>query len=149
MKSDNFIKKRSTIDTNQAQVDEALLRVQKKQKLTVDENKQIFLLKQAIKIDRVDIQNTENDSAAYLKLAVTNYMKTILLEENELNSAHLCRTFSLWFSNKANETVLDVIDSNFKQIPSYKFVLLMPQIATRLTSDTDNFGRIIADIVGA
>lgn len=147
MKSDNFTKKRSTIQSHQAQVDELNQRTKRKQKLTDDEKKSLALFTKTIQIDKGDVQNTEYDSGVYLKLALTNYIKTILLEETEFNSTPLFRIFSLWFSNKVNANALELIENNFRHIPSYKFVQLLPQIASRLTNDGENFGKIVENIV--
>lgn len=102
----------------------------------------------AIRLDKRDVENTELEYTEYLGMAIDNYVKTILLEQDEHNSVILFRIFSLWFANQSNEKVMDCLQKSFPKIPAYKFVPLMPQIASRLSTENDRFSKIIGDIVG-
>lgn len=144
-KSTIYEKKRTNITKNQT----CLSQMEKQKKLTPDENKSKYLLQCSIKIDENDIKSLENDYAYYLQLAVENYAKCVLLETNgHSNNSFIFRIFAIWFSNKSNPAVLEILKKNFLNIPSYKYIALMPQITTHLSNAKDEFSGLIGSIVG-
>lgn len=122
---------------------------EKKTPLTKDENKSKFLLTNSIQVDSVDIANTEREYAEYLHLAIENYMQTIMYEIDDISCVILFRIFALFFANKSDSELLKKLAEGFAKIASYKFIPLMPQIATRLSNvPDDDFSNIIRKIVG-
>lgn len=114
--------------------------------LTSDEKKSYNVLQKSVSIDQSDVDSTNTEYQQYLHLAVESYIQTILLEgATELNSLSMFRLFSLWLSNMSNNEVLKEIEENYTRIPMYKFISLMPQITTQLSSD--GIKRVIEDII--
>lgn len=120
--------------------------MKKKPTLSKEEGTSKFLLERSIGIDKSDIESTELECTEYLRMALTHYLKTILLEQDDNNSAALFRVFSLWFSNKSDEKVLECL-ARLDQVASHKFLPMMPQIATRLSNENEPFSRKIEEIV--
>jgi len=44
------------------------------------------------------------------------------------------RIVSLWLENKENNEINDIVDREFKKNPSYKFILVLPQLVAHLSS---------------
>ena len=116
--------------------------------LNDDENRSRTIMAKSIGLDKTEIENTETEQAECLSLAVSYYLRTILMEKDDLSSSVLFRICSLWFANKDNTSILDLLRKNFNNVASHKFISVLPQIATRLSSVNDNFCILIERIVG-
>lgn len=123
-------------------------RGEKKKPLTKDEYKSKCILSNSIQVDSVDIDNTEREYAEYLHLAIENYMQTIMFEIDDFSCVILFRIFALCFANKTDSELLKKLAEGLTKIASYKFITLMPQIATRLSNVSDDFSKIIRKVVG-
>lgn len=143
-KSTEFEKKLSNIRKNRAVAHEMNERCNT---LTNDEKKSLTLLRKTVTIDDSDVKSTNTEYEQYLQLAIEHYIQSLLLEtENEMSGSAIFRLFGLWFSNINNKEILKEIDDNYKNIATYKFISLMPQITTHL--GTDGIKDVIQDIVG-
>lgn len=142
-KSTEFQKKLSNIQRNK----EIVLDMQRRyNNLSSDEKKTHHLLSKSYSIDEQDVKSTNKDYEYYLHLAIENFIQTLLIEsEDEMSSSAMFRLFGLWFSNLTNKEVLKEIEDHYERIPSHKFVALMPQITTHLS--TDGIKDIIQKIV--
>lgn len=120
---------------------------QRASSLTKDEQRNMVLLTKTITIDESDVKSTNTDYDQYLQLAIEHYIQTLLLEnENEMSSSAMFRLFGLWFSNLNCKEILNEIEENYKRIATHKFIALMPQITTHLS--TDGIKDVIQEIVG-
>lgn len=118
----------------------------KEKNLTMDEKRSCLQVEKFVTIDEADVNATNIEYEYYLQWAVKTYIESLLLEsDNEMNSSTMFRIFSLWIANSADEIVLKEIEDNYKKIPTYKFIPLMPQISTHLS--TDGIKDIIEDII--
>lgn len=142
-KSSDFEKKVASIKRNNGILNE----MQKRgNNLTNDEKKSFVVLQKSVSIDQSDVKTTNTEYEQYLHLAVESYIQSLLLEdETEMNSSSIFRLFSLWFSNMSDKEVLKEIEENYARIPTYKFISLMPQITTQLSSD--GIKHVIEDII--
>lgn len=119
---------------------------QRKSTFTTDERKSYVTLANFIRIDESDVNSTRKEYEHYLHIAIEYYIETLLLEtDNATNGSAIFRLFGLWFSNSNNEDILKEIDENYKRIATYKFISLMPQITTHLS--TEVIKDVIQDIV--
>lgn len=119
---------------------------QRARSLTKDENRSCVLLQKSVAIDEQDVKSTNAAYEQYLHMAVESYIQTILLEgATEINSPSIFRLFNLWLSNTSDAIVLKDIEENYTNIPMYKFISLMPQITTQLSSD--GIKHVIEDII--
>lgn len=73
------------------------------------------------------------------------YVESCILNDS-LNDLIVFRIISLWFANKSNPTIYDVIKHTSK-IASYKFINVMPQITARLTNSDNQFNLFITQII--
>lgn len=106
----------------------------------------------SILIKSTDFEKKECESARamrdnHLSMAVENYVKCVLMEV-ATNHLYLFRLFALITENKANGPVMGILDEYIKDIPSYKFLEIMPQLTTYLSLGEDKFSRLISSIVG-
>lgn len=115
--------------------------------LTNDEKKSLISVQKFANIDETDVNSTNDDYKYYLNMAVGNYIDSLMFEsENEMNSSTMFRLFSLWSSNSSDIDVLKDIEDNHKRIPTFKFIPLMTQITTHLS--TDGMKKVIENIIG-
>lgn len=140
-KSTEFQKKLSNIQRNKEIVSDM-----QRRELTNDEKRTQTLLTKSYSIDEQDVKSTNKDYEYYLHLAIEYYIQSLLIESvDEMSSSAMFRLFGLWFSNLTNKEVLKEIDDHYERIPSHKFVALMPQITTHLS--TDGIKEVIQKIV--
>lgn len=143
MKSAEFENKMANIRRNKAVFSDM---EQRKNSLTQDEKKSYLTLTMTIRIDESDVSSTRKEYEHYLHIAIEYYIEMLLLEtDNATNSPAIFRLFGLWFSNSNNDDILNEITENYKRIASYKFIAMMPQITTHLS--TDVIRDVIQDIV--
>lgn len=115
--------------------------------MTKDEMKSFNQVQKIASIDGLDVESTNADYKYYLNTAVGHYIDSLLLEnENEMNSSTMFRLFSLWSTNSSDEYIANEIEENYKRIPTYKFIPLMTQITTHLS--TDGMKKLIENIIG-
>lgn len=142
-KSTEFVNKLANIKQNKAITNEMQ---QRGNTLTKDEQKSHALMSKTIKIDESDVKSTNTEYEQYLQIAVEYYIQTLLLEnENEMCSSAMFRLFGLWFSNLNSKDISKEIEENYKRIATHKFIALMPQITTHLS--TDGIKDVIEEIV--
>lgn len=104
--------------------------------LTSDERKTLHFMSKSIAIDESDVKSTTMEYEQYLQLAIEHYIQSLIVEtENELSSSAMFRLFGLWFSNIGNEEILKEMTENFAKIGTHKFIALMPQITTHISSE--------------
>lgn len=115
--------------------------------LTSDEKKSLMSVQKFASIDETDVNSTNTDYKYYLNIAVGNYIESLMFEsESEMNSSTMFRLFSLWSSNSSDMEVFKDIEENHKRIPTFKFIPLMTQITTHLS--TDGMKKLIEEIIG-
>lgn len=106
----------------------------KNRNLTQDEKRSCMIMNKTLGIDKSDVETTNTTYACYLHSAVENYMQSVLLEDSN-ESSSIFRLFGLWFSNTSDQTVMQEIKDHYTNIPSYKFLALMPQITAHLSTE--------------
>lgn len=143
-KSSEFEKKLANIKRNKAVLADMQHRYNS---LTNDEKRSSTLLTKSISIDESDVVSTSAEYNQYLQLAIEYYIQTVLLEtENELCSSAMFRLFGLWFSNLDSQDIVKEIEENYENIPTHKFIALMPQITAHIS--TDGIKEVVQQIVG-
>src|SRR3990167_4257116 len=74
----------------------------------------------------------------YLQLAILNYYET-LSKTDKYNTQAIFRLSSLWFSNSSNKKIGEyIVNTVIRNIPSYKWVILIYQIDSRLTNQCND-----------
>lgn len=142
-KSSEFEKKMTNIKRNR----EILQEMAKSKSLTRDEQKSLAQVQKVASIDALDVESTNTDYKEYLHTAILHYIDSLILEsDTEMNSSSMFRLFSLWSSNASDEDISNDMEESHKQIPTYKFIPLMTQITTHLS--TDGMKKTIENIIG-
>ncbi|KAE9539511.1 hypothetical protein AGLY_004763 [Aphis glycines] len=95
----------------------------------------IYLINQS-RIDKIDISNKNEEKNKYLKLTLQNYLQLMGLDDE--SRLPIYRIVSLWLENKENNEINDIVDQEFEKNPSYKFILVLPQLVAHLSS-THNY----------
>ncbi|XP_063244550.1 serine-protein kinase ATM [Bacillus rossius redtenbacheri] len=93
------------------------------------------LSKQSV-IDRQEISSVLQEKEMYLLLAAKHYC--LSLEYGDKYNLLVFRIASLWLQNSENAEVVSTLSKRLPHIPSYKFLLLLPQLAARLSDDINN-----------
>uniref|UniRef100_A0A2H8TWI9 non-specific serine/threonine protein kinase n=2 Tax=Melanaphis sacchari TaxID=742174 RepID=A0A2H8TWI9_9HEMI len=88
------------------------------------------LIKQS-EIDKIDISNKNEEKNKYLKLTLQNYLQLMTLDDE--SKLPIYRIISLWLENKENNEINDIVDQEFEKNPSYKFILVLPQLVAHLS----------------
>ncbi|XP_008559414.1 serine-protein kinase ATM [Microplitis demolitor] len=97
-----------------------------------DVNRAISTLKKQTTIDIAEYINIQNERQMYLKLTTKYYLKT--LETGENHNFFIFRLISLWLKNKDNDELNEILDNYLDNIPSFKFIPLIPQLAPHLNN---------------
>lgn len=125
-----------------------LQRKKRKEILTQDESRMLMHLQKIITIDTDDIEATDKEHDQLLHLAIEFYLKSLLYEtDDDGDISQVFRFFGLWISNQSDAWVTSEMSRCYKQIPSYKFVPLMPQITAHLGSSNMELAVVIGKIV--
>ncbi|XP_060874698.1 serine-protein kinase ATM isoform X2 [Metopolophium dirhodum] len=105
----------------------------------------IYLSKQS-EIDKKDISNKREEKNKYLKLTLQNYLQLMTLDDE--SKLPIYRIVSLWLENKENNEINDIVDQEFKKNPSYKFILVLPQLVAHLSSTYEySFHKALESII--
>lgn len=92
-------------------------------------------------IDENEIKNSKIERDSFLNLALKYYL--LSLKEGEKYNLFVFRITSLWLSNSSNQDVIQHLKKLLPQIPTYKFLCLLPQLIPRMADVC-----LISDLVG-
>ena len=92
--------------------------------------KHAFIQKQRfMKIDQQEIERCENERSEHLYTSVENYLSVLKHGENTIA---MYRVISLWFANQDDPHINNLMRKALPQIPSYRLVPLLYQMAARM-----------------
>ncbi|XP_011494720.1 PREDICTED: serine-protein kinase ATM [Ceratosolen solmsi marchali] len=95
--------------------------------------------------DCIELENIQKDKITYLSLAIKNYLS--ILQDSDEYDLLVFRLISLWLDNMYDEEVNKLIEKQLEQIPSYKFIVLVPQLAPHMSNISDIFTRKIFQLL--
>lgn len=64
-----------------------------------------------------------------------NYLQLMTLDDE--SKLPIYRIVSLWLENKENNEINDIVYQGFKNNPSHKFILVLPQLVAHLSSSSE------------
>uniref|UniRef100_A0A672RVI7 Serine-protein kinase ATM n=1 Tax=Sinocyclocheilus grahami TaxID=75366 RepID=A0A672RVI7_SINGR len=123
MKSSEFENKHALLEKAKEEVD--LMRERK-----VSNNRYTVKVQRELELDVKALANLQADRNRFLLKAVENYIQC--LELGEEHDTWVFRLASLWLENADVKAVNEMMKRGVKQIPSYKFLPLMYQLAARM-----------------
>ncbi|ODO04804.1 hypothetical protein I350_05414 [Cryptococcus amylolentus CBS 6273] len=85
--------------------------------------------------DSTAFEDLKQRSAAYLRSAQTNYIKTLCYSD-EFDDT-IMSLVTLWFENDQDQEANQALGQQISTVPSYKFIFLAPQITARLNQNDD------------
>lgn len=113
-------------------------------KLTKADQTRAYNLRQSVVLDENQLKTVAMDRDKYLHLAIKLYTTSCALSEG-LNDLQICRIVSLWFTNISVQSIGEFLQTNLSTVPSYKFLIILPQIAARLSHSDRVLTKIISD----
>ncbi|GJQ73706.1 hypothetical protein Trydic_g14041 [Trypoxylus dichotomus] len=114
--------------------------------LSYDQRKAVTIHKKQSLIDEIEIENTYKEKNAYWKLALKYYL--INLQHSDISDISVFRILSLLLENRSLKESDNLLGKCLPQIPSYKFISILPQLAPHLTNNTkDDFSNLVAEII--
>ncbi|KAG7199579.1 hypothetical protein KM043_014186 [Ampulex compressa] len=120
--------------------------------VNVDSNSKDFDLKRATIFkqrqssnDIAELENIKKEKNNYLILALKYYLMT--LQGSEDYNLLIFRLIALWLDNMYHEEVNALLQNSLDNIPSYKFIPLIPQLAAHMSHNPDEFSGKIYKIM--
>ncbi|CAA0826719.1 ataxia-telangiectasia mutated, partial [Striga hermonthica] len=107
----------------------------------IDLTLKIQELQKQLAMDTEEEKKLQEDRDNFLCTALEGYKRCLIIGEKY--DVHVVfRLVSLWFSLSSRQIVVDSMISTIKEVQSYKFIILVYQIASRLSGTKDSFGPI-------
>nr|CAD7397996.1 unnamed protein product [Timema cristinae] len=130
--------KSAVFETKQKGIVEAQVALEKirKEPHTDEMKKMSSILSRQKSIDTLEVENTEKEKNNYLTLAVKYYCQS--LQRGDKHNLQVFRLVSLWLDNMSHEALADILNTELGNIPSYKFLPLLPQLSARISNDANN-----------
>ncbi|KAL3152004.1 hypothetical protein ABBQ32_001124 [Trebouxia sp. C0010 RCD-2024] len=94
---------------------------------------QISTMMRPIQFDEEETTTLQDSEARYLLLALTNYHRC-LLAGGRYDLQVVFRLFQLWFTLGTHKSVNAQLATSFREVPSYKLLSLVYQIASRMSA---------------
>ncbi|XP_012270271.1 serine-protein kinase ATM [Orussus abietinus] len=111
----------------------------------MDTKRAVNLNQQQSRNDSAELEDIKKERNVYLLLALESYLK--VLQQSDDHNFLMFRLVSLWLDNKYEEGVNQLFRDNLLKIPSFKFLPLVPQLASRVSNVTDVFTKKINGIL--
>ncbi|KAL7139007.1 hypothetical protein ABFS83_09G021400 [Erythranthe nasuta] len=96
-------------------------------------------LQKQLAMDREEEEKLQEDRDNFLCTALEGYKRCLIVGE-KYDVRVVFRLVSLWFSLSTRQIVVDSMLSTISEVQSYKFIILVYQIASRLGGAKDSFG---------
>ncbi|XP_027901387.1 serine-protein kinase ATM [Xiphophorus couchianus] len=145
MNSSEFENKQALLEKAKEEVD--LMRERK-----VISNRYTIKVQRELELDVTALSNLRTDRQRFLCKAVENYIQC--LEQGEEHDTWVFRLASLWLESADIKEINDIMKRGVKQIPSYKFLPLMYQLAARMgtkmaagVSEDPGFHEVLNDLI--
>jgi len=98
-------------------------------------------------MDEIELQQLEKKREGYLKISLEYYLKVMNFGKEDVA---IYRLVSLWFSNQDDEMTNSILAEKLPNVPSYKFIPLLYQMAARMqiaSKDKNSFSFVLNEIL--
>lgn len=132
MKSAEFISKKELLEKSNKNLEKMNRDIRAQNE---DIRKSYIILMKSTKLESQAIQEIENEKRIAAKTAIYNYVRSII--QNSSNDIfNIFRVISLMLENFNSITFYKkFLNANLSNIPSYKFIVALPQLTVRLTNN--------------
>ncbi|KAL1451787.1 hypothetical protein WDU94_006133, partial [Cyamophila willieti] len=96
-------------------------------------------------IDARELATHESERRTYLHMAMDYYLKS--LAEGNLIDIKTFRVVSLWLDNAEDDNLLDMLSKSILNVPSYKFVKVLPQLVARISNVQSKQNVLILQVI--
>ncbi|KAK4479331.1 hypothetical protein RD792_014843 [Penstemon davidsonii] len=124
------------LNSNEWQV---AMRLRKHKGDKTDYSLKIQELRKQLAMDREEAEKLQEDRDNFLSTALEGYKRSLIIGE-KYDVQVVFRLVSLWFSFSARQIIVDSMLNTIKEVQSYKFILLVYQIASRMGGTKDSMG---------
>ncbi|XP_054884551.1 serine-protein kinase ATM isoform X2 [Poeciliopsis prolifica] len=142
----------SEFENKQALLEKAKEEVGLMKERKVTPNRYTTKVQRELELDETALSNLQTDRQRFLCKAVENYIQC--LEQGEEHDTWVFRLASLWLESADIKEINDIMKRGVKQIPSYKFLPLMYQLAARMgtkmaagVSEDPGFHEVLNDLI--
>jgi serine-protein kinase ATM len=135
--SPDFVNKIRTFDDNKKKHAE-FERAANNNKSDKDLRRSCFILKKSLDIDDNEIKSVNKQKKQAAGNAMYYYLRGAMNDPND-NVLSIFRIISIWLANLDNDTILKMLNESLLKIPSYKFIVALPQLTVRLNEKTDDY----------
>lgn len=136
--SPDFQNKLKAITRNKKILEEIIKRVSKEPDL----RKTYVIYKRNLEIDETEIKTAEKQMKAAAGNAIFHYIRGAMNDSGD-NVLSIFRIVSIWMANFERKVVKSMIQEAVTKIPSYKFIVALPQLTVRLSDRKDDEGNQI------
>uniref|UniRef100_A0AAG5D6U4 Serine/threonine-protein kinase ATM n=1 Tax=Anopheles atroparvus TaxID=41427 RepID=A0AAG5D6U4_ANOAO len=107
--------------------------------------RQCYFTQKNMQRDKNAVEMVRSDRSTYLQLALENYM-LYAKEATVKSDTVIFRILSLWLKNQHDAVTQTTFEKSIDQIPSHKFIAVLPQLTARL-SKNGKVGQTVHDIL--
>ncbi|KAL7034827.1 hypothetical protein ACKWTF_008120 [Chironomus riparius] len=140
--SPDFIQKKNTYAKNVERLKPMKMSFTKD--ADADFKKSYAILSKSTDLDRIEIENAEKEKKLAAKNAIYYYVRSTIYSPDD-NILNIFRIVSLMLANFSKSSFIRVfLEKNLLKIPSYKFVIALPQLTVRLNdSKSDPLNKLL------
>lgn len=128
--SPEFRNKLNTLERNKKKVEEFKKAISL-DKNNIDIKKSYVVLNRSIKIDEEEIRNAQKQKKQAAGHAMYYYLRGAVNDSSD-NVVSIFRIISIWMANLDFEVLWKMLAATLLKIPSYKFIVALPQLVVRL-----------------
>jgi len=100
---------------------------------------------QWFKIDDEEFQKLSASRDAFAQQSLQNYM--LALQASDEHDISVLRFFSLWLENDESAEANQIVNKHLPAVPSWKFILLLNQLTSRLQDVKSDFQHALRDLM--
>ncbi|OWR44587.1 serine-protein kinase ATM [Danaus plexippus plexippus] len=115
------------------------------QRLTKDQTRALKTNQTFRRLDEADIVNTKGEKESFLKMALKYYLLSLKISDE--NNLSVFRVISLWFDNPGFEFEDENLDKLLHEVPLWKFITVLPQLAPRLSNEDTPFAKQLNKLI--
>jgi ataxia telangiectasia mutated family protein len=104
---------------------------------TKEHERSLFKARQWLKLDDEEYEHQKASRETFVQQSLQNYL--LALHASDEHDLSVLRFFALWLENSESDPANAVVKKNLPNVPSWKFVVLLNQLMSRLQADNSTF----------